>query len=134
MRYINKQVGVTPQLWDDYMLTKTWESNLGTLGQPTHCWIFIVLLLSLPCLYYGLIALNNNIVHVCFLLLPGCQIYSDAGNHASMIQGIRTSGAQKFVFRHNDAGHLRELLQKADPATPKIVAFETVHSMDGEVT
>ena len=65
---------------------------------------------------------------------PGCQIYSDAGNHASMIQGIRTSGAQKFVFRHNDVGHLRELLQKADPATPKIVAFETVHSMDGEVT
>lgn len=61
----------------------------------------------------------------------GCEIYSDAGNHASMIQGIRNSGAKKFIFRHNDVGHLRELLQKGDPTKPKIVAFETVHSMDG---
>ncbi|KAG7257037.1 hypothetical protein CRUP_014864 [Coryphaenoides rupestris] len=60
-------------------------------------------------------------------------IYSDAGNHASMIQGIRNSGAQKFVFRHNDVSHLRALLEGSDPATPKIVAFETVHSMDGAV-
>ena len=65
-------------------------------------------------------------------LLPGCEIYSDAGNHASMIQGIRNSGAKKFIFRHNDVNHLRELLQKSDPSCPKIVAFETVHSMDGE--
>lgn len=64
----------------------------------------------------------------CFI---GCEIYSDAGNHASMIQGIRNSGAKKFIFRHNDVGHLRELLQKGDPTKPKIVAFETVHSMDG---
>ncbi len=49
-----------------------------------------------------------------------------------MIQGIRNSGAKKFIFRHNDAEHLRELLEKSDPSTPKIVAFETVHSMDGE--
>lgn len=49
-----------------------------------------------------------------------------------MIQGIRNSGAKKFIFRHNDVGHLRELLQKGDPTKPKIVAFETVHSMDGE--
>lgn len=61
----------------------------------------------------------------------GCEIYSDAGNHASMIQGIRNSRVPKYVFRHNDVGHLRELLQRSDPATPKIVAFETVHSMDG---
>ena len=67
-------------------------------------------------------------------LLPGCEIYSDAGDHASMIQGIRNSGAKKFIFRHNDVNHLRELLQKSDPSTPKIVAFETVHSMDGEFT
>lgn len=51
-----------------------------------------------------------------------------------MIQGIRNSGAKKFIFRHNDVNHLRELLQKSDPATPKIVAFETVHSMDGGFT
>lgn len=61
----------------------------------------------------------------------GCEIYSDAGNHASMIQGIRNSGAAKFVFRHNDPDHLKKLLEKSNPKTPKIVAFETVHSMDG---
>lgn len=49
-----------------------------------------------------------------------------------MIQGIRNSGAKKFIFRHNDVGHLRELLQNGDPTKAKIVAFETVHSMDGE--
>lgn len=65
------------------------------------------------------------------LLFLGCEIYSDAGNHASMIQGIRNSGVKKFIFRHNDVAHLRELLQKGDPTKPKIVAFETVHSMDG---
>ena len=51
-----------------------------------------------------------------------------------MIQGIRNSGVKKFVFRHNDVGHLQELLEKSDDSTPKIVAFETVHSMDGEAT
>lgn len=61
----------------------------------------------------------------------GCEIYSDAGNHASMIQGIRNSGVAKFVFRHNDPDHLKKLLEKSNPKTPKIVAFETVHSMDG---
>lgn len=64
-------------------------------------------------------------------LSSGCEIYSDAGNHASMIQGIRNSGASKVIFRHNDVDHLRELLKKSRPSTPKIVAFETVHSMDG---
>lgn len=64
----------------------------------------------------------------------GCEIYSDAGNHASMIQGIRNSGVKKFIFRHNDVSHLQELLEKSDPSTPKIVAFETVHSMDGKYT
>lgn len=49
-----------------------------------------------------------------------------------MIQGIRNSGVKKLVFRHNDVNHLHELLERSDPSTPKIVAFETVHSMDGE--
>ncbi|XP_055313971.1 5-aminolevulinate synthase, erythroid-specific, mitochondrial [Sitodiplosis mosellana] len=65
--------------------------------------------------------------------LPGCHIFSDAGNHASMIQGIRNSQAPKHIFRHNDPKHLDELLSKVDKSIPKIVAFETVHSMTGAV-
>ncbi|KAJ0068467.1 hypothetical protein NL108_008416, partial [Boleophthalmus pectinirostris] len=76
---------------------------------------------------------NDSTLFTLAKMLPGCEIYSDAGNHASMIQGIRNSGAKKFIFRHNDVSHLRELLQKGDPTKPKIVAFETVHSMDGAV-
>ena len=63
----------------------------------------------------------------------GCHIFSDAGNHASMIQGIRNSGVPRHIFRHNDPEHLRELLSKVDPSLPKIVAFETVHSMTGAI-
>ncbi|XP_054465574.1 5-aminolevulinate synthase, non-specific, mitochondrial-like [Anoplopoma fimbria] len=76
---------------------------------------------------------NDSTLFTLAKILPGCEIYSDAGNHASMIQGIRNSGVKKYVFRHNDVNHLQELLEKSDPSTPKIVAFETVHSMDGAV-
>uniref|UniRef100_A0A665VQG6 5-aminolevulinate synthase n=1 Tax=Echeneis naucrates TaxID=173247 RepID=A0A665VQG6_ECHNA len=76
---------------------------------------------------------NDSTLFTLAKMLPGCEIYSDAGNHASMIQGIRNSGVRKFIFRHNDVNHLQELLEKSDPSTPKIVAFETVHSMDGAV-
>ncbi|KAG8436090.1 hypothetical protein GDO86_007264 [Hymenochirus boettgeri] len=76
---------------------------------------------------------NDSTLFTLAKMLPGCEIYSDAGNHASMIQGIRNSRVPKYVFRHNDVGHLRELLRNSDPSTPKIVAFETVHSMDGAV-
>ena len=58
--------------------------------------------------------------------------FSDAGNHASMIQGIRTSMAERHIFRHNDPVALAEALEKVPRGTPKVVAFETVHSMDGE--
>ncbi len=65
--------------------------------------------------------------------LPDCLVLSDAGNHASMIQGIRLARAEKEVFRHSDAEHLDLLLRRADRARPKIVAFESVYSMDGDI-
>jgi len=65
--------------------------------------------------------------------IPGCIIFSDALNHASMIQGIRHSGAEKRIFRHNDPGDLDRLLGAADPARPKLVCFESVYSMDGDI-
>jgi 5-aminolevulinate synthase len=66
-------------------------------------------------------------------LLPDCLIFSDALNHASMIHGMKSSKREKIVFRHNDVAHLEELLAKADPARPKIVAFESVYSMEGDI-
>ncbi|MCP5038963.1 MAG: 5-aminolevulinate synthase [Rhodobacteraceae bacterium] len=65
-------------------------------------------------------------------LFPGLIIYSDALNHASMIEGVRRNGGAKRIFRHNDVEHLRELLQADDPDTPKLIAFESIYSMDGD--
>jgi len=65
-------------------------------------------------------------------LFPGLIIYSDALNHASMIEGVRRNGGAKRVFRHNDVAHLRELLAADDPDTPKVIAFESIYSMDGD--
>uniref|UniRef100_A0A336LZS4 5-aminolevulinate synthase n=1 Tax=Culicoides sonorensis TaxID=179676 RepID=A0A336LZS4_CULSO len=76
---------------------------------------------------------NDSTLFTLAKSIPGCQIFSDAGNHASMIMGIRNSQVPKHIFRHNDVAHLKELLSKVDKSVPKIVAFETVHSMTGAV-
>ncbi len=65
-------------------------------------------------------------------LFPGLIIYSDALNHASMIEGVRRNGGAKRVFRHNDVAHLRALLEADDPDAPKLIAFESIYSMDGD--
>jgi 5-aminolevulinate synthase len=65
--------------------------------------------------------------------MPGCIVFSDALNHASMIQGIRHSGAERHIFQHNDPADLDRLLSAADPARPKLVCFESVYSMDGDI-
>jgi len=66
--------------------------------------------------------------------LPGCAVFSDADNHASMIEGIRHSKAERHIWKHNDPEDLDRLLSAVDPARPKLVAFESVYSMDGDMS
>src|SRR5947209_13299497 len=65
--------------------------------------------------------------------LPGMAVFSDAFNHASMIAGIRNSCAEKHIFRHNDPGDLARLLARVPADRPKLVCFESVYSMDGDI-
>ncbi len=75
---------------------------------------------------------NDTTLATLAKLLPGVIVFSDELNHASMIEGMRHGGMEKRVFRHNDMAHLGELLAQADPEAPKIIAFESVYSMDGD--
>lgn len=76
---------------------------------------------------------NLTVLETLARLLPECVFVSDAHNHASMIHGIRSSGVEKFIFRHNDPQHLEDILTKLPASRPKIVAFESVYSMDGDI-
>ncbi|XP_059588557.1 5-aminolevulinate synthase, erythroid-specific, mitochondrial isoform X2 [Alligator mississippiensis] len=113
----------------------------GTRNISGTSWFHVALELALAKLHRTDAALvfsscfvaNDATLSTLASLLPGCEVFSDAGNHASMIQGIRRSGAPRHIFRHNDPAHLDELLRHTEPSTPKIVAFETVHSMDGSI-
>ncbi|MGA0539029.1 5-aminolevulinate synthase [Neotabrizicola sp. VNH66] len=75
---------------------------------------------------------NDATLSTLRVIFPGLIIYSDALNHASMIEGVRRGGGEKRIFRHNDVAHLRALLEADDPAAPKLIAFESVYSMDGD--
>jgi 5-aminolevulinate synthase len=65
--------------------------------------------------------------------MPNCLILSDAWNHNSMIEGVRQAYCEKQIFRHNDMAHLEQLLAAADPARPKLIVFESLYSMDGDI-
>jgi 5-aminolevulinate synthase len=78
-------------------------------------------------------ASNEAAISTIARILLGCLILSDELNHASMIAGVRHSGSEKAIFRHNDLSHLEALLKAAEPGRPKLIAFESVYSMDGDV-
>ncbi len=77
---------------------------------------------------------NEATIGALVKILPNCEIFSDANNHASIIAGIRNSRAKKHIFRHNDLAHLEELLKNAPTDIPKIIIFESVYSMNGAIS
>jgi len=79
------------------------------------------------------VANDASISTLCSTLLPGCIIFSDELNHASLIEGVKHSRAEKHIFRHNDIGHLEDLMSQCDPKAPKLIVFESVYSMDGDI-
>lgn len=98
------------------------EQELADLHQKESALVFVC----------GYIA-NEATLSTMASILPNAVIFSDECNHASMIQGMRMSRAERHVFRHNDVEHLEELLKETDPERPKIIAFESVYSMDGDI-
>ncbi len=85
--------------------------------------------LSFVCGYMA----NYASLYTLLTVMQDSIVFSDALNHASIIDGIRASNRTKFIFRHNDITHLEALLKKVDPSIPKIIVFESVYSMDGDI-
>merc|ERR1719468_127232 len=114
--------GGTRNISGNSLMHEDLEAELASLHQKERSLIFTSCYVA-----------NDTTLFTLAKHLPGCHIFSDSGNHASMIQGIRNSGVPKHIFRHNDPEHLEEMLAKVDKKIPKIVAFETVHSMTGAI-
>ncbi len=100
---------------------KALESELADLHQKEAALIFTSAYIA-----------NDATLSTLPLLFPGLTILSDELNHASMIQGIRHGNCAKKIWRHNDVAHLRELLEELDKDAPKLIAFESIYSMDGD--
>ena len=100
---------------------KKLENELASLHRKEACLLFTSAYVA-----------NDSALSTLARLLPGLIIYSDELNHASMIEGICRNSGERRIFRHNDMGHLRKLLQADDPKAPKLIAFESIYSMDGD--
>lgn len=114
--------GGTRNISGNSLLHEDLESELASLHKKEGALVFTSCYVA-----------NDTTLFTLAKQIPGCEIFSDAGNHASMIQGIKNSGVPKHIFKHNDPKHLEEMLSKVDVSVPKIVAFETVHSMSGAI-
>jgi 5-aminolevulinate synthase len=113
--------GGTRNIAGSHLLVRELEDELADLHAQESALVFTS----------GFIA-NEASLRALGSLLEGCVILSDERNHASMIDGIRASRAERAIFRHNDLEHLRELLEVLPPEQPRIVAFESIYSMDGD--
>ena len=113
--------GGTRNIAGSHVLVRELEEELADLHAQEAALVFTS----------GFIA-NEASLRALGSLLDGCVILSDERNHASMIDGIRASRAERAIFRHNDLEHLRELLEAVPPDQPRIVAFESIYSMDGD--
>ena len=100
---------------------KRLENELASLHDKEACLLFTSAYVA-----------NDSALSTLSKLLPDLIIYSDELNHASMIEGIRRNGGERRIFRHNDVEHLRILLKADDPKAPKLIAFESIYSMDGD--
>lgn len=114
--------GGTRNIAGNSQLTERLEAELADLHRKPAALLFTSCFVA-----------NDATLSTLARILPDCIVYSDAGNHASMIQGIRNSRAPKHIFRHNDPSDLRRQLEASPPGVPKLVVFETVHSMSGAI-